>query len=109
MNRERERKRKPGLAEDLLEIGRRCAAHMALMKSADHGTIIVRRRTRAASITFMFIDTSAVLAIQLNEPDAPAFTRHRSCGPPFHVGGKLSGAALVIDNRGDAIASREFD
>jgi len=58
----------------------------------------------------MIIDTSAVLAILLAEEDAGRYaaaieseTRPRMSAVNFLE------AAVVIDNRGDAVASREFD
>lgn len=58
----------------------------------------------------MIIDTSAVLAILLNEPDAAIFAEaiekfeERRMSAASYLE-----AALVIDNRGDAVAQREFD
>ena len=58
----------------------------------------------------MVIDTSAVLAILLNERDAylyaDAIEKANSC----HMSAaNYLEAALVIDTRGDQVASREFD
>jgi ribonuclease VapC len=58
----------------------------------------------------MVIDTSAVLAILLAEDDAGHYARaieeHEDCR--MSAASYLE-AALVIDGRGDALASREFD
>lgn len=58
----------------------------------------------------MVIDTSAVLAILLAEDDAEFYASalQDSEGCRVSVGSYLE-AALVVDNRGDAVASREFD
>src|ERR1700733_5898142 len=58
----------------------------------------------------MIIDTSAVLAILLNERDAPIFAGaiEKAGDRRMSAAGFLE-AALVIDNRGDAVARREFD
>ncbi len=58
----------------------------------------------------MIIDTSAVLAILLAESDAARYARAIEDADPrrMSAAGYLE-AAMVIDNRGDAIASREFD
>ena len=58
----------------------------------------------------MVIDTSAILAILLAEPDAGKFAE----AIEHAEGGSLSAAsylesAIEIDGRGDAVASREFD
>ena len=58
----------------------------------------------------MVIDTSAVLAILLNEKDAPVFARAiESAADRRMSAASYLEAALVIDNRGDAVAQREFD
>jgi len=58
----------------------------------------------------MVIDTSAVLAILLAEEDAERYARaieeHEDCR--MSAASHLE-AALVIDGRGDALASRELD
>ena len=58
----------------------------------------------------MIIDTSAVLAILLDERDAAIFARaiENADDRRMSAAGYLE-AALVIDNRGDAVAQREFD
>ncbi|MGA2880310.1 MAG: type II toxin-antitoxin system VapC family toxin [Bryobacteraceae bacterium] len=58
----------------------------------------------------MIIDASAVLAILLDERDAAIFARaiERAGDRRISAASYLE-AALVIDNRGDAVAQREFD
>jgi ribonuclease VapC len=58
----------------------------------------------------MIIDTSAVLAILLDERDALVFAEaiENAGDRRMSAAGYLE-AALVIDNRGDAVAQREFD
>jgi ribonuclease VapC len=58
----------------------------------------------------MIIDTSAVLAILLDERDAAIFAKaiENAGDRRMSAAGYLE-AALVIDNRGDAVAQREFD
>ena len=58
----------------------------------------------------MVIDASAVLAILLGERDAAAFAQaiENADDRRMSAAGYLE-AALVIDNRGDAVAQREFD
>jgi ribonuclease VapC len=58
----------------------------------------------------MIIDTSAVLAILLAERDATIFAKaiENAGDRRMSAAGYLE-AALVIDNRGDAVAQREFD
>ena len=58
----------------------------------------------------MIIDTSAVLAILLAENDAERYA-HAIEGAHIRRMSAASylEAAVVIDNRGDAVASREFD
>jgi ribonuclease VapC len=58
----------------------------------------------------MVIDTSAVLAILLDERDASisAVAIENAEDPRMSAAGYLE-AALVIDSRGDALAQREFD
>jgi ribonuclease VapC len=58
----------------------------------------------------MIIDTSAVLAILLTENDAERYARaiEEADTCRMSAAGYLQ-AAVVIDNRGDRVASREFD
>jgi ribonuclease VapC len=58
----------------------------------------------------MIIDTSAVLAILLAENDAERYARaiEEADTCRMSAAGYLQ-AAVVIDNRGDRVASREFD
>ncbi len=58
----------------------------------------------------MVIDTSAVLSILLGEQDAETFAEaiEHAVDRRISAAAYLE-AALVIDNRGDAIAQREFD
>ncbi len=58
----------------------------------------------------MIIDASAVLAILLDERDAATFAKaiENADDRRMSAAGYLE-AALVIDNRGDAVAQREFD
>src|ERR1700733_8403908 len=58
----------------------------------------------------MIIDASAVLAILLDEKDAATFAKAIETADErrISVAGYLE-EALVIDNRGDAVAQREFD
>jgi ribonuclease VapC len=58
----------------------------------------------------MIIDTSAVLAILLDERDAAIFAGaiENADDRRMSVANYLE-AAIVIDNRGDAVAQREFD
>jgi ribonuclease VapC len=58
----------------------------------------------------MIIDTSAVLAILLDERDAAIFASaiENADDRRMSVANYLE-AAIVIDNRGDAVAQREFD
>lgn len=58
----------------------------------------------------MVIDTSAVLAILLGEEDAPRFAQAIEDAETCSLSAaNWLEAAVVIDNRGDAVASREFD
>ena len=58
----------------------------------------------------MIIDTSAVLAILLAEDDAERYARAIEEADTCRMSAaSYSEAAVVIDNRGDAVASREFD
>jgi ribonuclease VapC len=58
----------------------------------------------------MVIDTSAALAILLAERDAARFAQAIEEAPVCRMSAaSYLEAALVIDNRGDAVASREFD
>jgi len=58
----------------------------------------------------MVIDTSAVLAILLGERDAPAFARAIEQAEDRRISAaNYLEAALVINNRGDALARRQFD
>lgn len=58
----------------------------------------------------MVIDTSAVLAILLGESDAARYATAIERADARHISAaSYLEAALVIDNRGDAVASREFD
>jgi ribonuclease VapC len=58
----------------------------------------------------MVIDASAILAILLGERDAAIFAQaiENADDRRMSAAGYLE-AALVIDNRGDAVAQREFD
>jgi ribonuclease VapC len=58
----------------------------------------------------MIIDASAVLAILLNERDAAILAEaiENAVDRRISAAGYLE-AAVVIDNRGDAVAQREFD
>jgi ribonuclease VapC len=58
----------------------------------------------------MVIDASAILAILLGERDAATFAQaiENADDRRMSAAGYLE-AALVIDNRGDAVAQREFD
>lgn len=58
----------------------------------------------------MIIDTSAVLAILLGERDAATFAKAIEDASDRRMSAaSYLEAALVIDNRGDAVAQREFD
>jgi ribonuclease VapC len=58
----------------------------------------------------MVIDTSAVIAILLAEEDAERYTRAiELAARPRMSAASYMEAAVVIDNRGDALARREFD
>lgn len=58
----------------------------------------------------MIIDTSAVLAILLAERDAGRYAQAIEDAVDCRMSAaSYLEAALVIDNRGDAVASREFD
>ncbi|MBZ5575088.1 MAG: type II toxin-antitoxin system VapC family toxin [Acidobacteriia bacterium] len=58
----------------------------------------------------MVVDTSAVLAILLAEREAGRFAQAIEDATVCRVSvASYLEAALVIDNRGDAVASREFD
>jgi ribonuclease VapC len=58
----------------------------------------------------MIIDTSAVLAILLNERDAAMLASAiENAGERRMSAASYLEAAVVIDNRGDAVARREFD
>ena len=58
----------------------------------------------------MVIDASAVIAILLAEDDAERYTRaiEAAARPRISAASYLE-AAVVIDNRGDVLAQREFD
>ena len=58
----------------------------------------------------MVIDTSAVIAILLAEDDAERYTRViEMAAQPRMSAASYVEAAVVIDNRGDVLARREFD
>jgi ribonuclease VapC len=58
----------------------------------------------------MVVDTSALLAILLAENDAGRFARAMEQADRCSLSAaSYLEAALVIDNRGDAVAAREFD
>jgi ribonuclease VapC len=58
----------------------------------------------------MVIDTSAVLAILLSEGDANLYAEAIEKADSCHMSAaNYLEAALVIDTRGDPVASREFD
>ena len=58
----------------------------------------------------MVIDTSAVLAILLDERDAQRYAEAIENAVSRHMSAaNYLEAALVIDTRGDPVASREFD
>ena len=58
----------------------------------------------------MVIDTSAILAILFNESDASKFAQAIESADVNRVSAATYfEAAAVIDRRGDAVASREFD
>ena len=58
----------------------------------------------------MVIDTSAVIAILLAEDDAERYTRAIAMAArPRMSAASYVEAAVVIDNRGDVLARREFD
>lgn len=58
----------------------------------------------------MVVDTSAVLAILLAESDAEKYARAIDDSPECRMSAaSYLEAALVIDSRGDAVASRELD
>jgi ribonuclease VapC len=58
----------------------------------------------------MVIDTSAVIAILLAEEDAERYTRAiEMAAEPRMSAASYVEAAVVIDNRGDVLARREFD
>jgi ribonuclease VapC len=58
----------------------------------------------------MVIDTSAILAILLAEPEAERFAKAiDSAEACYASAASFLEAAIVIDSRGDAIASRELD
>lgn len=58
----------------------------------------------------MVVDTSALLAILLAEDDAGRFARAMEQADRCSLSAaSYLEAALVIDNRGDAVAAREFD
>ena len=58
----------------------------------------------------MVIDTSAVIAILLDEDDAERYTHAiEMAARPRMSAASYVEAAVVIDNRGDVLARREFD
>jgi ribonuclease VapC len=58
----------------------------------------------------MVVDTSAVLAILLNEDDSAGYAEAIEKADGCHMSAaNYLEAALVIDARGDPVASREFD
>src|SRR5690242_18388997 len=58
----------------------------------------------------MVVDTSALLAVLLAEPEATAFAEAISSADPCRISAaSYLEAAIVIDSRGDSVASREFD
>lgn len=58
----------------------------------------------------MVIDTSAVLAVSLAEEDAQRYARAIETAEACRMSAaSFLEAAAVIDNQGDAVASREFD
>jgi ribonuclease VapC len=58
----------------------------------------------------MVVDSSAVLAILLAEPEAERFARILGGAESVHMSAaSYLEPAILIDNRRDSIASREFD
>ena len=58
----------------------------------------------------MVIDTSAVLAILLDEGDAKRYAEAiEKAGARHMSAANYLEAALIVDTRGDSVASREFD
>jgi ribonuclease VapC len=58
----------------------------------------------------MVIDTSAVLAILFDEPDAKSYADAIEKADSRHMStANYLEAALIVDTRGDSVASREFD
>lgn len=58
----------------------------------------------------MVVDTSAVLAILWGEREAEAFARAIEVADTSRISAaNFVEAAIVIDSRGDAVASRQFD
>ena len=57
----------------------------------------------------MVIDTSAVLAILLGEPEAERFANAIERGHCHMSAASYLEAAIVIESRGDSLAYREFD
>jgi ribonuclease VapC len=58
----------------------------------------------------MVIDTSAVLAILLDERDASLYAEAIEKADSCHMSAaNYLEAALIVDTRGDPVASREFD
>jgi ribonuclease VapC len=58
----------------------------------------------------MIVDTSALLAILGNEPEAPRCVRAIAGTPGWRMSAaNFLEAAVVVDTRGDAIARRHFD
>ncbi|MCU1335562.1 MAG: ribonuclease [Bryobacterales bacterium] len=58
----------------------------------------------------MVIDTSAVLAILLDERDATRYAEAIEQADSCHMSAaNYLEAAMIVDTRGDSVASREFD
>ncbi len=94
------------LAEELLEIGRDCAAAPGLAGRRSW-SVALRRKGSAA----MIVDTSALIALLRNEADAPQFARALASQAESKrvSAANFLEAAIVIDGARDPIASRRLD
>lgn len=58
----------------------------------------------------MIVDTSAVVAVLQEEPEAPRFARALAAAPkPRISAANWFGAAIVMDSKGNAVAHLRFD
>ena len=97
----------PTLAEQLLDIGRDCAARLPdTVRSVDHGDLLYGPDGLPRSI----IDTSALVAILRDEPEAGVYAQAIAAAAERRISAATYvEVAAVIDGARDPVASRRVD